>query len=215
LTAGEPLYYFHGSPLTVRMHVYGRWRLFSFPALLEYVSLKGKLLDVGCGYGLWCFYLASQYPDLPVLGVDPDPIKIQIAREVNEQQQFSNLNFEFGDMLTIKNQECATISLVDVMYLIPHEQQTEIIRKAWDCLQPRGKILIKDMGYSPKWKFAWNWLEETIAVRLLGITMGRRFYFRGEDEWTKLLSSQGFSTHMVRLDSGYLHPHVLYVGEKP
>jgi len=52
-------------------------------------------------------------------------------------------------------------------------------------------------------------------VRLLGITMGRRFYFRGEDEWTKLLSSQGFSTHMVRLDSGYLHPHVLYVGEKP
>jgi hypothetical protein len=62
-----------------------------------------------------------------------------------------------------------------------------------------------------------NWLEETIAVRVLKITEtteGGKFYFRTRAEWQKLFASLGFSVETVSLDHGYYHPHVAFIARK-
>jgi len=51
-------------------------------------------------------------------------------------------------------------------------------------------------------------------VRVLHLSQGHTFYFRTEAQWLALLSSLGLRAHAVPLDAGYLHPHVLFIGEK-
>jgi hypothetical protein len=75
-------------------------------------------------------------------------------------------------------------------------------------------LLLKEMSERPRWKYTWNWLEEWLAVRLLRITLGASFYFRPQSGWEALLSGLGLAVQTFRLDKGYLHPHVLFVGEK-
>ena len=54
-----------------------------------------------------------------------------------------------------------------------------------------------------------------LTVRILKVTQGERFHFRPQAEWEELLTSLGLRVRALRLDRGYLHPHVLFIAEKP
>jgi len=197
-----------------RWHVRGRWRLFPFPALAAYLPESGAMVDIGCGHGAWAFYMAHTCPHTQVLGIDPDGDKISLALAVARRARIPNVRFvkavgEAGDIPPAR-----LISIIDVLYLIPYAAQEKILVKAVDALEPDGRLLLKVMSERPRWKFAWNWLEEWMAVRVLGLTLGSRFYFRPETAWHDLLTAHGLRVTTLRLDAGYIHPHLLLVGEK-
>lgn len=214
MPAVDVLSYYAGAPRPARLHVAGRWRLFPFPALLPYLPAPGHWLDLGCGYGLLSFYLASRFPQAHITGVDPDQEKIALACHLAQVNGLTNLQFQAGLAQDHSIPECNLVTLVDVLYLIPREQQEQILAAAAAQLEPGGHLLLKEMREGPAWKYAWNWLEEWLAVRLLGITYGRQFYFRTQAEWEGLLCDLGLQVQTVRLDHGYIHPHVLFIGEK-
>jgi hypothetical protein len=109
---------------------------------------------------------------------------------------------------------CQAATIIDVLYLIPWEEQIEVLTKLVKGLEPSGTLLIKEMNEKPAWKYAWNWFEEWLAVRIIKITQGNRFYFRKAENWLSLLSSLGLDVKVVRLDRGYMYPHVLFVCQK-
>ncbi len=207
--------FYRDVPLGVRLHVAMRWRLFDFSALADFVPSEGIFVDVGCGYGLWAFYLAHLRPTAEIWGIDPDIAKIGIARALAQSATIDNMRFEVGYAENIKFPECALISMIDVMYLIPFKGQEEILAKAASQLQPGGRLLLKEMGQNPRWKYIWNWVEEWLAVCVLRITQGKHFHFRSDEEWEKLLRSLGLRVKTLRLDINTIHPHLLFVGEKP
>jgi hypothetical protein len=104
--------------------------------------------------------------------------------------------------------------MIDVLYLIPYDHQERLIRAAFAGLASGGTLLVKTMGRVPRWKFAWNYFEETLAVRLLKITRGQSFYFRSSRDWEQLLAAAGFSVSLREMDRGHLHPHLLVIGRK-
>lgn len=205
---------YQSTPTQVQLHVKGRWRLFPFERLIGYVPSSGTLVDLGCGHGVWIFYLARHFHALSLLGVDPDRAKIEIAQSIVTEQQIPNARFMVNDAEGIRLPECDLVSIIDVMYLIPYEAQRRVLEHVVDALRPSGKLLLKEMGEMPRWKYVWNWTEEWLAVRLLNITMGARFYFRTTRGWEALLRELGLKVQTVRIDQGYLHPHVLLIGEK-
>jgi 2-polyprenyl-3-methyl-5-hydroxy-6-metoxy-1,4-benzoquinol methylase len=198
-----------------RLHIAGRMRLFDFRLLEAYVPPEGTFLDIGCGHGVWAFWMARLRPQAAVWGVDPDTDKIGVARAAATANNIANTRFEIGRAQDVALPECVLASLVDMMYLIPHDEQERILRSAVERLQPGGRLLLKTVAERPRWKFAWNVIEETLAVHLLGITYGGRFYFRPRAEWQRVLTGLGLDVQTVRLDRGYIHPHVLFVGQKP
>lgn len=210
----QVLSYFRDFPWRVRAHTATRWRLIPFPALLEYMPASGKLCDIGCGYGLWPFYVKQERPGLDILGVDPDGVKIAAAQQVARAQQIPGLAFQAASLQDFDLPECSVISVIDVLYLIPWQEQVEFLEKAAAKLQRGGAILLKEIGKTPAWKYAWNYLEESLIVRLLHLTYGSRFYFRSEMEWKTLLEDCGLKASLQRLDHGYIHPHVLLTGRK-
>ena len=111
--------------------------------------------------------------------------------------------------------EADVYTLVDVLYLIPFEAQEKILRKAFAALRPGGVIVLKDMDRRPRWKYIWNACQETIAVKLVGFTLGSRFYFRSADDYRRLMEEIGCAVEVVRLDQGQPYPHVAILGRKP
>jgi ubiquinone/menaquinone biosynthesis C-methylase UbiE len=206
--------YYRDEPRSVRLHVLGRWYLFSFPSLARYLPDGDVFVDLGCGYGVWAFYLALLRPQARILGSDPDNDKVQVAAAIARQNGLTRLEFSTGKAQDISLPPCNLISLVDILYLIPFNDQIEILQKCAAALLSGGRIMVKEIGSQPRWKYLVNYLEEVLAVRVLRITRGREFYFRSEQEWKDILDNLGLQASVIPLDAGYLHSHVLILGEK-
>jgi len=206
--------YYRDQLRSIRLHVLGRWYLFSFPSLAHYLPHGDVFVDLGCGYGVWAFYMAQLRPQARILGSDPDDEKVKIAAEIARQNGLTRLEFSTGKAQDISLPPCNLISLVDILYLIPFDEQIEILQKCADALLPGGRIMVKEIGSRPRWKYMVNYLEEVLAVRVLRITRGSEFYFRSEQEWKDILDNLGLQTRVIPLDAGYVHSHVLILGEK-
>ena len=60
-------------PIGARLHATVRWWSAPFAAVQAEVPPTGRILEIGCGHGLLCTYLALSQPARSVLGVDIDP----------------------------------------------------------------------------------------------------------------------------------------------
>jgi len=208
------LKYYDDSPWRVRLHVHGRWRLCPFRSLVTYLPDEGRLVDVGSGYGLWPFYVHTLKPDMEIWGLEPDPWKVQVATAIARKWAIETISFAQANAQGIDLPACRAATIIDVLYLIPWEEQIEVLAKLVRALEPGGTLLIKEMSEQPSWKYAWNWFEEWLAVRIIKITQGNRFYFRKIEDWLSLLNSLGLDSKAIRVDRGYIYPHVLFVGQK-
>jgi 2-polyprenyl-3-methyl-5-hydroxy-6-metoxy-1,4-benzoquinol methylase len=193
-----------------RAHMTVRWLVCPLKRLMLYVPQRGVILDLGCGHGLFSLLMASSAPTRAVIGIDLDQDKIKLANTLKQR----NLRFIAGDIAKQEDLPLAqVVTIVDVFYLVPFETQERLLQLCTERLAPDGVILLKDMAEAPRWKVWLNWLEETLAVRVLGITetTESRFYFRPRAEWVALFEKLGFSVEVVPMDAGYYHPHVVFV----
>lgn len=196
-----------------RLHMIIRWRVCPLRRIAAYVPEQGVIVDLGCGHGLFTQLLACEAAGREVIGVDLDAHKIAVA----EQVKLPNLRFATGDIATAELPPAQAVTILDVFYLIPYAVQQQLLEACAAKLAPDGMIVLKEMAETPRWKVALNWLEETLAVRVLRITdhnADNRFYFRPRAEWQTLFERLGFSVETIRLDRGYYHPHVLFIARK-
>ena len=197
-------------PFGDRLHMIIRWRVCPLPKIAALVPQSGVILDLGCGHGLFTQLLARSAPQRRVIGIDLDADKIKVAQQLN----LPNLEFAVGDVADVDVPPSQAVTITDVFYLVPYDIQEKLLAICADKLAPGGVIVLKEMSEVPRWKVFLNWLEETLAVKVLRITVGADFYFRPRSEWQKLFEQLGFTVETIPLDRGYYHPHVVFVAKK-
>ena len=196
-----------------RLHMIIRWRVCPLRAIAACVPAQGAIVDLGCGHGLFAQLLARDFVARTVIGVDLDARKIAVA----DQLALPNLRFVTGDAATTDLPPVQAVTIIDVLYLVPYQAQERLLAACAERLAPGGLIVLKDMAERPRWKAWLNWLEETLAVRVLRITASDesgRFYFRPRAEWQAVLARLGFAVETIPMDRGYYHPHVVFVARK-
>jgi 2-polyprenyl-6-hydroxyphenyl methylase/3-demethylubiquinone-9 3-methyltransferase len=166
---------------------------------------------MGCGHGLFAHLIGRTHPNLTVVGVDIDPRKIAAAKR---SAHLGKVYFVQADLMTLPVKQVDSVTLIDVLYLVPFEQWEELLRNIYTHLRPKGRLLIKTMDPYRRVKFWWAVLQETLAVKVLKITYGYHFFFMKREDLTRLLAAVGFKTRAVPLDRGYPYPHILYVCDK-
>jgi 2-polyprenyl-3-methyl-5-hydroxy-6-metoxy-1,4-benzoquinol methylase len=199
--------------LRERAHMAIRWMVCPLQRIAAQVPAKGVVVDLGCGHGLFALMLARMSSSRAVIGIDLDADKIRLARKIKQR----NLRFIAGDIAQQKDLPTAqAVTIVDVFYLVPYETQERLLEQCARHLSSGGVIVLKDMAEAPRWKVWLNWLEETLAVRVLGITKttNTHFYFRPRAEWRALFEKLGFTVQVMPMDAGYYHPHVVFVATK-
>jgi 2-polyprenyl-3-methyl-5-hydroxy-6-metoxy-1,4-benzoquinol methylase len=201
------------SPARTRLYLRVKLRICPLLRLETLYPAAGRIVDLGCGNGVFSNILKLGSPARDIAGYDLDPRKTEAAREVHGT--IEGLRFETADIVELDYTEADVYTLVDVLYLIPFEAQEKILLKAFAALRPGGVLVLKDMDRRPRWKLFWNSCQETLAVKLIGFTLGSRFYFRGAEDYRRLMEEIGYAVEVVRLDKGQPYPHVAILGRKP
>ena len=196
-----------------RLHVLVRWLTCPFPPVVDVLPSEGRVLEVGCGHGLFSGYLARRSPRLHVTGVDIDADKIAVAA-ASEPVAGGRLTFAVGDSGAVPAGPWDAVVLVDVLYLLDEKSQRALLESCAAALSPGGVLVVKDMATTPRWKARWNAFQEGLSVRVLKITEGSPdFVFVDPDERARWLVAAGLrDVRMRRLDRGRVHPHHLLVG---
>ena len=197
------------SGLVTRSYLRIKLKICPLVLLVSLFPKEGKIIELGCGSGLFANILAIGSNKRQIVGADMDENKIALAERTKDP--LASIEYTAGKIVTMDYPTGEVFSLIDVLYLIPYDAQEVILRKCADALAPKGMLVIKEMDTRPRWKYIWNYCQETLAVKIIGFTLGERFYFRSRENFENLLKGLGFSVNTVRLDKGYWYPHIAYV----
>ena len=210
LGAGRVIAQYRDPGLRAQAYMRIRWAICPFDRVLPFVPDRGRLLDVGCGSGLWLTYLALERPELELHGIDTDARKLEVASTSLAAK--AQLQRTSGTELPRGRFDCVTI--LDVLCLLPDAMKARVLRACHEALAPGGTIVLKDADTLPRWKYAPTAIEEAIAVHVLRITHGRP-HFQSMEQLARGLDAAGFTgVETTRIDRGYLHPHVVLRARK-
>lgn len=202
---------FHDQPLADRLHTRIRWASAPLGPVADALPTEGRILEIGCGHGLFAAYAALSAPRREVLGTDIDAAKVAVAQRALADLA-PRLRIETAPDGAVPAGPWDGIAIVDMLYLLPPDRQRALLGEAAAALAPDGRLVVKEMDVRPRWKARWNVLQETISVRGLRITEGATIQVVDPALMAEWLAADGLSTTRTRLDRGRLHPHHLLIG---
>ncbi|WP_336515385.1 1-acyl-sn-glycerol-3-phosphate acyltransferase [Pollutibacter soli] len=138
----------------------------NYKSFNEIVPKKGKILDVGCGYGFMSYMLAFSSAEREITGIDFDDDKISTARHCFSRNE--EINFETADIMQFRfgNYDC--IILADMLHYLQPGQQKLILEKCIRQLNVRGTIVIRDGNKELVEKHKGTVLTEFFSTKLIG-----------------------------------------------
>jgi 2-polyprenyl-3-methyl-5-hydroxy-6-metoxy-1,4-benzoquinol methylase len=102
------------------------------------INSNSNVLDIGCGDGRLIYEIKKHTSN--IIGIDVSEKAINFAKAFNPQ-----IKFIVGDITSKKislEQEFSVITCVDVIEHLPDKKVKQVIDKAYDMLQPDGKLVI-------------------------------------------------------------------------
>jgi 2-polyprenyl-3-methyl-5-hydroxy-6-metoxy-1,4-benzoquinol methylase len=184
------------------------------PKLLSVMDLllpdEGRILDIGCGFGLFAAYFGQTQPKRQIVGVDPDARRIKMAERVAETLGLTQHSFLAADArdLSVEGPFDAAYVL-DVMHHIPADAQEPLLARLRDLLAPRGTLIIKDITTEPHYALKFTELLDRIMVG-----WEEPLAYRHHRDWGVMLTRLGFKVRMVRVPDVLPYPHVVIAATK-
>jgi 2-polyprenyl-3-methyl-5-hydroxy-6-metoxy-1,4-benzoquinol methylase len=184
------------------------------PKILSVMDLLltdvGRILDVGCGFGLFAAYFGQTHPRRRIVGVDPDRRRIGIARDVAARLRLDQHAFMVGD---VRDAELGgpydAAYVLDVMHHLPPTDQRHVLERLRAALLPGGMLLVKDITTEPRLGLLF-----TKALDRLMVGPREPLAYRHHREWGGILAELGFRVRMVRVPDILPYPHVVIAATK-
>jgi len=173
----------------------------------QYLPLEGRVLDVGCGFGLFSLYYASTRRGLHIDGFDLNGSRIALAQRAAERLNVRNVRYEVRDARSVETRidGYAAAYMLDIIHHIPFEAAEPLLRRVAASLRVGGVLLVKDVDTRPAYKRlftrALDWVIDPAApVR----------YWKAS-EMQALLEKVGFCVRRHQMKDLLPYPHVLYI----
>jgi 2-polyprenyl-3-methyl-5-hydroxy-6-metoxy-1,4-benzoquinol methylase len=184
------------------------------PKILSVMDLlltdEGRILDVGCGFGLFAAYFGQTQPRRRIVGVDPSARRIGIARDVAGKLGLHEHAFVVGDVRDAALEGPFDAAYVlDVMHHLPTDDQRRVLERLRSLLAPGGMLLLKDITTEPR-----SGLLFTAALDRLMVGPREPLAYRHHREWGAMLTDLGFKVRMVRVPDVLPYPHVVIAATK-
>lgn len=185
-----------------------RSKLLSVMDLL--LPAEGRILDLGCGFGLFAAYFAQTHPDRQITGVDHNAKRIAMARTVMQSLGLTGHQFIAGDARDLHVEGgYQGIYVLDVMHHVPKEDQETLLQTLHSLLAPGGVLILKDITTEP-----WFGLKFTEYLDRVMVGWNEPLAYRHHSEWGEMLAKLGMKTRAVRVPDLLPYPHVVIAGWK-
>jgi 2-polyprenyl-3-methyl-5-hydroxy-6-metoxy-1,4-benzoquinol methylase len=194
--------------LIIRSYVWARFVIIHIDILdlLDRLLPKqGRILDMGCGFGLFSLFLAMRSPERMIHGVDISGRRIEAARKAANRLGLDNVEFECADVRDYAVQgEWDGVFTLDLLHHVPPGSRLDFLRAARAHLSPEGVLVIKDITTEPWHKMMFTWFLD------LAIAGPCRVWYQHHDDQAEELQRLGFETQFRRLSDRLPYPHVVF-----
>jgi 2-polyprenyl-3-methyl-5-hydroxy-6-metoxy-1,4-benzoquinol methylase len=201
--------------MITRLFLTARWQLTPYSVMASRLPPQGKILDLGCGHGLFALAIAMNSPSRKVLGIDHDLCRVQLGSKATEDM--ANVRLEIGNMTQPPEdlQPYSGIAMIDVMHYFDPKTQETLLQRAFHLLDEGGTLLVREVDPEGGLASAWNRLYEKLATGI-GFTQAEKkdLHFRSRQEWEDIMGKNGFKVTSERCSS-LLFADILYVCERP
>jgi 2-polyprenyl-3-methyl-5-hydroxy-6-metoxy-1,4-benzoquinol methylase len=177
----------------------------------QYLPSRGRVLDIGCGFGLFGLYFAGSAPQRRVQGYDLSPKRVAMARLAARTLGLGNARFDQGDAVQLSLAESYdAIYALDLIHHLPFERVPGFVAGLHRALRPGGVLLIKDVDRTPAYK---RWFTLALDRLMVGWREPVRYWSRAE--MREMLRGAGFEVRSHTMRDVLPYPHMLYVCHKP
>ncbi len=133
---------------------YVRWKIRTDPAYSAALeALRGRdlpLVDLGCGVGLLAFYLREHGYMAPVIGIDFDQRKIDVARLA--ARRYRGVDFIAGDARD-PLPDGHSVVILDILHYFDSASQRQILVNAAAAVPPGGTVILRQPVRDASWRY--------------------------------------------------------------
>jgi 2-polyprenyl-3-methyl-5-hydroxy-6-metoxy-1,4-benzoquinol methylase len=175
----------------------------------QYLPARGRILDVGCGFGLFSLFYAMLRPQATLHGIDLNPRRIAHAQRAALKLGLTNATYRTGSAVDLQLLDSYdAVYMLDIVHHIPREAVQPLIRSVHSALPSGGVLLIKDIDCRPAYKrwFTW-WLDKLMDPKT-------PVHYWPSEELIALLHACGFDVSMHHMVDYLPYPHILYICRK-
>jgi 1-acyl-sn-glycerol-3-phosphate acyltransferase len=194
--------------MKVKVRLENNYQLFH-----ELLPYKGKMLDIGCGYGFMSYILHFTSPLRQITGIDYDENKIATANHCFDKNE--NINFHTADVLEYEFEKYDAIILADMLHYLQPESQEQVVNKCISNLQPGGTIVIRDGNKDLQDRHKGTKVTEFFSTRFTGFnkTTGNGLSYLSGEMIRNIAALQNVSCRMI--DNTRYTSNVIFVLTKP
>lgn len=189
--------------------LFARIRFWDAPFLetARLVPQKGRILDLGCGEGLFTNFLALSSSSRQIVGIE-----LNMGRLKNARRGLKNVSYLQGNVLTTQLPVVDVITMVHLLHHLPSfEDQIKLLKKAKSAIKPGGKLMIVEVDRKPfmKYLLSW-WVDHFLVSWFFDRKLHSKIFFRKEQEWNKVLRSLGFKCRTHSAHAGKPFSHIIF-----
>lgn len=177
--------------------------------IVNYIPRNGKLVTLGCGFGLFECAIALLNPALEIFGYDLSEERIKQAKKVSEKLNLRNVNFFCRDVTGGDIwQNCNCILILDLLHHIPFPDQEKVLKRCNEMLSQDGVMIVKDIHRRNKVKLYFTWLLDIL------MTKNEPVYYFDQQLMRSRMQSMHLHTIEMPINDWLPYPHILYLGFK-
>ena len=172
------------------------------------------VLDIGCGMGLFEFYLRERGFNEPLTGLDFDERKIRKARWAAAKQPYSGLTFTTGHALESLDHHHGHVVMFDVLHYLDASQQARLLARIATQVAPGGYCLIRDALRDKSWRFRATAFGE-FFISAVSWQKSRAVHYPTVEETCAPFLARGFTSEVKPLWGGTLFNSYLFTFRAP
>jgi len=195
-----------------RGYCYARFQIIDINMLhILALCMKGKtrILEMGCGFGLFGCYFASKWPEIKYQGLDINRRRIDMARQAASRLGLPNARFDYGDAskpLAIDGEYDAVL-MMDLLHHLPDSAKQSLLDAVVSKLNRGGRLIIKEVTRRPAWKMGFTWLLDVLMTR--GFEM---WYW--DPQQMRSAVDPALSLETYPITDWLPYPHIVYLFSK-
>ena len=198
--------FYSNQGLKVALYAYLRWRLCPFEQIERHIPKEGRVIDIGCGYGLLANFLTLKSDKRDVTGVDLSAKRISIAQKTIDNRE--KIRFQLVNVLDLELGEYPAMVMSDFLHHIGYEAQEELLTRCYQRIRAGGILVIEEVDNRPLCKY---WFNSLVDIML---NIGEGIFFRNQREFQELLERIGFKVSIEKAHKGVPLSDVLYICRK-